>query len=132
MCTPYTYFSRYVPESTFKVIAENKNQYSVKTTLHNVNTTANEVRKLFGMHILMGVIHLPRVMLYWNPMMKVSLISETMTEKPFFKLRNNLHIVAEDSGFDSEDRLWKVRPFLELIRKRCLELLNRNAQSMSK
>lgn len=47
--------------------------------------------------------------------MKVLLISETMTEKRFFKLSNNLHIVAEDSGFDSEDRLWKVRPFLELI-----------------
>ncbi|KAH7959422.1 hypothetical protein HPB49_010999 [Dermacentor silvarum] len=43
--------------------------------------------------------------------MKVSLISETMTEKCFFKLRNNLHIVAEDSGFDSEDRLWKLRPY---------------------
>ncbi|KAH7958989.1 hypothetical protein HPB49_007064 [Dermacentor silvarum] len=121
-CTPYTYFSRYVPESIFKVIAENTNQYIVKTTLHNVNTTSNEVRKLFGMHILMGVIHLPRVRLYWNPMMKVSLISETMKEKHFFKLRNNLHIVAKDSGFDSKDRLWKVRPFLELIRKRCLEL----------
>ncbi|KAL3190274.1 hypothetical protein MRX96_019812 [Rhipicephalus microplus] len=45
-----------------------------------------------------------------------------MTEKRFFKLRNNLHIVPEDFGFDSEDRLWKVRPFMELIRKRCLEL----------
>ncbi|KAH8020992.1 hypothetical protein HPB51_011359 [Rhipicephalus microplus] len=109
-------------DGTTRVIAENTNQYSVKTTRHNVNTTATEMRKLFGMHILMGVVHLPRVRLYWNPMMKVPLISETMTKKRFFKLRNNLHIVPEDSGFDSEDRLWKVRPFLELIRKRCLEL----------
>ncbi|KAL1485319.1 hypothetical protein MTO96_032035 [Rhipicephalus appendiculatus] len=54
--------------------------------------------------------------------MKVPLISETMTEKRFFKLRNNLHIVAENSDFRSEDCLWKVHPFLELIRKRCLEL----------
>lgn len=121
-CTPYMYFSRYVPESIFKVIAENTNLYSVQSTLHNVNTTADEMRKLFGMHILMGVVHLPRVRLYWHPIMKVPLISETMTEKRFFKLRNNLHIVAEDSDFHSEDRLWKVRPFLELIRKRCLEL----------
>ncbi|XP_065292667.1 piggyBac transposable element-derived protein 3-like [Dermacentor albipictus] len=121
-CTPYMYFSRYVPESVFKVIAENTNLYSVQSTLHNVNTTADEIRKLFGMHIMMGVVHLPRVRLYGNPMMKVPLISETMTEKRFFKLRNNLHIVPEDSDFHSEDRLWKVRPFLELIRKRCLEL----------
>ncbi|KAH9360153.1 hypothetical protein HPB48_009585 [Haemaphysalis longicornis] len=54
------YFSRYVPESILKVIAENTNLYSVQSTLHNVNTTANEMRKLFGMHILMGVVHLPR------------------------------------------------------------------------
>lgn len=32
-----------------------------------------------------------------------------------------MNIVPEDSGFDSGDRLWKVGPFLELIRKRCLE-----------
>lgn len=121
-CGPYVYFSRYMPESIFKVIAENTNLYSVQSTLQNVNTTADEIRKLFRMHILMGVVHLPRVRLYWDTMMKVPLISETMTEKHFFKLRNNLHIVAEDSGFNSNDRLWKVRPFLELIRKRCLEL----------
>lgn len=54
MCTPYMYFSRYVPESIFKVIAENTNLYSVQSTLHNVNTTADEMRKLFGMHILHG------------------------------------------------------------------------------
>nr|XP_037291023.1 piggyBac transposable element-derived protein 3-like [Rhipicephalus microplus] len=121
-CTPYTHFLRYGPESIFRVIAEHTNQYSVKTTLHNVNTTATEMRKLFGMHILMGVVHLPRVRLYWNPMIKVPLISKTMTEKRFFKLRNNLHIVLEDSGLDRKDRLWKGRPFLRLIRKRCLKL----------
>lgn len=54
--------------------------------------------------------------------MKVPPISETMMEKSFFKLRNSLHIVAEDSDFPSEDRLWKVCPFLDLIQKRCFEL----------
>ncbi|XP_075533432.1 uncharacterized protein LOC142566370 [Dermacentor variabilis] len=48
-CTPFVYFSRYVPESVFKVIAENTNLCSVQSTLHNVNTTADEIRKLFGM-----------------------------------------------------------------------------------
>lgn len=121
-CTPHTYFSRYVPESIFKCMAEQTNLYSVQETHNNVNTTADEIRKLFGIHILMGVIALPRVRLYWDPIMKVPLISETMSEKRFFKLRNTLHIAAEAPGEQNDDRLWKVRPFLDQIRQRCLEL----------
>lgn len=119
--TPYTYFSRYVPESIFACIAKSTNLYSVHTSHVNVNTTPDEMRKLFGMHILMGVVSLPRVRLYWDRLMRVPMISETMSEKRFFKLRNNLHATVDEPS-DCQDRLWKVRPLLDQIRARCLEL----------
>ncbi|KAM7282123.1 piggyBac transposable element-derived protein 3 [Ixodes scapularis] len=119
--TPLTYFSRYVPQSVFKGITEATNEYSVLTSHTNVNTSPDEVWKLVGMHVLMGVISLPRVRLYWDNTAKVPLISETMTPKRFFKLRNNLHIAVSEPS-DCQDKLWKVRPFLDSIRARCLDL----------
>ncbi|XP_040061350.1 piggyBac transposable element-derived protein 3 [Ixodes scapularis] len=79
------------------------------------------MRKLFGMHILIGVMSLPHVRLYWDRLMRVPMISETMSEKRFFKLRNNLHATVDEPS-DCQDRLWKVRPLLDQIRARCLEL----------
>lgn len=119
--TKLTYFSRYVPQSVFKGITEATNEYSVLTSHTNVNTNPDEVRKLVGMRVLMGVISLPRVRLYWDNTAKVPLISETMTAKRFFKLRNNLHIAVSEPS-DCQDKLWKVRPFLDSIRARCLDL----------
>lgn len=121
MHMPLTYFSRYVPQSVFKCLTEVTNEYSVLMSHINVNTSPDEVRKLVGMHLLMGVILLPQVRLYWDNTAKVPLISETMTAKWFFRLRNNLHIAVSEPP-DCQDRLWKVRPFLDSIRERCLEL----------
>lgn len=59
-------FSRWLPTTLISV-----HSGSVQSTLHNMNTTVDKIRKLFEMHILMGVVHLPPVNLYWNPMMKV-------------------------------------------------------------
>lgn len=114
--TRLTSFSKHQQDSIFKVIPEQANHHSVQTTLLNADTTAEEITKLFGRHVLMGVVALPRVRLYWDPSMTVPLICDTMTEKRFLKLRNNLHVVAEDSNQGSSDRLWKVRPFLHQIR----------------
>ncbi|KAG0424948.1 hypothetical protein HPB47_027873, partial [Ixodes persulcatus] len=58
--TPLTYFSRYVPQSVFKGITEATNEYSALTSHTNINTSPDEVRKLVEMHVLMGVISLPR------------------------------------------------------------------------
>lgn len=96
--TPFNYFSRYVPQSVFKCLTDSTNLYSVQQCQVSVNTNPDEMRKLFGMHVLMGVIPHPRVRMYWQSTARVALISETMTAKRFFKLRNNLHAARTDFG----------------------------------
>ena len=48
-----------------------------------------------------------------------------MMRNRFFKLKNHLTIVDNNSVSEddkTDDRLWKVRPFIERVRKTCLKL----------
>lgn len=57
--------------------------------------------------------------------MAVSAISDTMTRDCFFQIRSNLCCQIEDDVTDNDkkpERLWKVAPFVEMVRKGCLSL----------
>ncbi|XP_014674623.1 PREDICTED: piggyBac transposable element-derived protein 2-like [Priapulus caudatus] len=63
--------------------------------------------------------------MYWQQRTRVPAISDTMPRDRFFKIRNYLKVVDNNAVTDNEteaDRLWKVRPFLEKIRKTCVAL----------
>lgn len=59
--TPFNCFSRYVPQSMFKYLTDITNLNSVQQCQVSVNRNPDAMRKLFGMHVLMGVIPHPRV-----------------------------------------------------------------------
>lgn len=105
MPSPYAYFSHYVPKSVFIELAEKTNRYSVLQKGKSVSTDEQEIRKLIGLHLVMGVMRL-----YWKPEMNTTLVASTeLSCSRFEKLRNNLHIV-DTTQPDPDDRLWKVRP----------------------
>lgn len=93
--TSLEYFSRDIPEFIFAKFSEATNVYSVRQTLSNISSNPAEIRKLFGMHIMVGVNPLSRVRLYWDSTLRNNPMADTMSEKRFFKLRNNLHITVD-------------------------------------
>lgn len=121
--TPLQYFKTYFSDQLFEqfvsytnLYAEQNNRVSFKPT----NTA--EIRSLFGLHMLMGYIKLPRVKMYWSAEMNLQTFKTTMTCDRFFQLRNNLHIVNNlERPTDCEDKLFKVRPLLDAIRNRLLQ-----------
>lgn len=48
------------------------------------------------------------------------MFADTMSVNRFMKIRNNLHFVVDKPSTD--DRLWKVRPIIDHVMKRCHEL----------
>ena len=118
--SPFEYFKRYIDTDMYDLAAEQTNLYSLRESGHNVSTTSTEIRQLFALHILIGVLKFPRLRMYWSDATRIPIIANTMSVNRFMKLRTNLHVVVEKPATD--DRLWKVRPVIERVMKRCHEL----------
>ena len=61
---------------------------------------------------------------YWSKKYKHPIISQTMTRNRFFAIRSNLKVIDDKvvTSKEKQDKLWKVRPLLNNIHKRCLEI----------
>lgn len=73
------------------------------------------------MFILMGLHPLPSIDLYWSSddFFRVNELASVMTCKRFKKILENLHVndnsKAPQRGAPDYDKLFKIRPLLELI-----------------
>ncbi|XP_067940672.1 piggyBac transposable element-derived protein 3-like [Watersipora subatra] len=84
-----------------------------------------EIKKFFGMSLIMGCINMKRLRMYWSKKTRVPIIANSMSRTRFFKIRNNLKVVDNFLVNEHEkkvDRLWKVRPFVEQIRTACAQV----------
>lgn len=121
--SPLHYFERYIDELQFQKIAEFTNIYALQKNNVFKPTDSDEIKSLFGLHIAIGCLKFPQVRLFWNSSLRINLFHETMTRDRFFQLRTNLHCVNNlEQPPTCNDRLYKVRPLYEAIRKRCTEL----------
>lgn len=123
--SPLEYFHRYIPKDFFETLSFYTNMYATQKDVPNWKAThAAEIEILFGLHMAMGNIKFSQLHMYWGNDFPMPLFSESMTKKRFSSLRNNLHMIDNLSRpKDDTDRLFKVRPIIESVRKRCRELI---------
>ncbi|KAL3218441.1 hypothetical protein MRX96_005947 [Rhipicephalus microplus] len=90
------------------------------------------MKKLAGIHMLMGLLGLPRAKLYWSRISAVPLVTETMTRDRFSELRGMLHFVdlSQTTDAQTENKLFRAEPIIESFRKACLELPRPKAVSV--
>lgn len=121
---PIDYFSKYITESLYEDLTFNTNLYAVRNEVRNFKPcTSTEIKIFLGLHIIMGNLKFPRIRLYWDSSLDMKIFLENMTRDRFFQIRNNLHIIDNNSiPQNNTDRLIKVRPLYDMVRKRCLEL----------
>ncbi|KAH9374626.1 hypothetical protein HPB48_014673 [Haemaphysalis longicornis] len=119
---PPEYFFRCITDDIFEEIARCTNIYSLQTSGAILGTTPEEVKTFFRMLIIMGTLKFPRIRMYWNPATQIPSVSEAMSVNRFFRLRSALHVTEPDANHSGTDKFWKVRPLLDAVRKRCLEL----------
>ena len=118
------YFEKYITHDIISIMTTCTNQ-KVLLTGKNLRLTECELRKFIGMNLLMSIIKFPWIKLYWDRNYGYAAISSVMTRDRFFSIRNNLKVVDDNLIPQNErlkDKLWKVRPLLDSVRKRCLEL----------
>ncbi|KAH7943427.1 hypothetical protein HPB52_008150 [Rhipicephalus sanguineus] len=98
----------------------------------SVRTSPAEMKKLAGIHTLMGLLGLPRARLYWSRITAVPLVTGNMTRDRFFELRRMLHFVdlSQTTDAQTENKLFRAEPIIESFRKACLELPRPKAVSV--
>ena len=120
--SPMIFFQKYFTLELLQLMVDNTNLYAVQKQKKFAPTTVLEMKTFVGIHIVMGNCHYPRIRCYWQPHLKIPLVSDNMTVNRFFQLRQNLHFVNIEQKPDNNDRFWKIRPLYETIRTRCLSL----------
>lgn len=120
---PIHKFFEYLPLQFWEEFAEQTNLYSTQQRdLRSVKTTANELLKFVGLSVAMGTLKYPQTRMYWSRNFGQPLFTDTMNRDRFFELRNYLHFADNNTKRDGNDKLFKVSPFLDFIRKKCITL----------
>ena len=129
--TPMDYFDLFFTNEIISMIVDQTNLYSTQKHGKCVNTNANEMRRFFGMHLLMGIVKLPAYTLYWSNNVRYPPVADVMLLKRFESLKRSIHVV-DNTIFDkdSDDKLFKIRPLLEAVRNECIKVKPEEYQSV--
>lgn len=83
--TPLQYFLEYFDENYFEQISYFTNLYAIqKFQTRFKPTSADEIKIVIGIHIIMGSLKLPRIRMYWEKDTRVPLVADNMTRDRFF------------------------------------------------
>lgn len=94
-----------------------------QNTQNWTKTTESGMKVFTGIHLMIGIIRLPRIIMYWQPHYKVNIIAVNMTKNGFFQLRTHFHVQDNLSNpSDNSYKFFKIRPLYNSIKKRCNEL----------
>ena len=124
------FFTLYFDEAVWDLLVTETNRYAtqIRTPLSSArcrpwtDTTVSEMKAFFGILIIMGVVHLPRLEMYWQKQHSLIQVPEIPKIMPFVRFEQIwrfLHLCDSSqqipAGQPGHDRLFKVRALLDLL-----------------
>ena len=120
-------FQSFIPNDMIDLIVDETNRYAAsKPSKRNPlkrrydiewkDVSSAEVKVVFELCILMGVVQKPVIKLYWSTkaMLATPFYSEVMPRDRFLQILSNMHF-ANNADDDGSDRLFKIRKVVEAI-----------------
>lgn len=86
------------------------------------NTNVQEIELLLGMYLRMGIVQMNNIRMYCETDIRYGPFADFMSRNRFQTLLSVTHFVNNDTEDDKKDKLWKLRPFLNMLRDQCLLL----------
>ncbi|XP_025162453.1 piggyBac transposable element-derived protein 4-like [Harpegnathos saltator] len=117
----------YISNETNKYYSQNFNRRKLdKKNAKFVDVTAPELRKWFGLAILMGIVKKARIDDYWstNPLIDTPIFRKTMSRNRFRQILSFLHFSDNNNKPDNADRLFKVQSIIDYFSKKFKENFN--------
>ncbi|XP_047105102.1 piggyBac transposable element-derived protein 2-like [Schistocerca piceifrons] len=121
--TPYQFFKHIFPCKLFDLIVEESHRYSVQCNPDRpIDLSCDDIKKFIGICLVMSIVHVPNTRDYWGEVTGTHLIKTTMTVNQYEQIRKFLHFNDNSAmiprGEKGHDRLFKIRPIIELMRSR--------------
>ena len=123
---PIQYFSTYFTHEMIDLIRTQSTLFASQNRTV-LNTNVAEVCKLLGILIKMGIIDLPRYMMYWSKDFRVNSVADIIGRNRFQTLLMYLHfadnsqiVTARDDP--AYDPLAKIHPLLDMLQEQCIKL----------
>lgn len=122
--SPLTYFLKYVPDSLFDEMVQFTNLYAEQNETKKWKpTNKDEIQKFIGLHVWMGNIKIPRIEMYYSRQLDLKIFIDSIPLYRFYQLRTNFHVMDVQSiSPQCTDKFIRVRPLMNAVRRRCLEL----------
>lgn len=84
---PIDFFKNYFSDETCEQFALHTNEYAVQQNVKNfLPTNSSEIKILFGLHMLMGIIKLPRVKMYWSSLFDLQIFKTKHDMRAIFSV----------------------------------------------
>ena len=116
--TPLQCYKYFMSDDIMEEIARQTTLYSVQTRPDKpVSITRKDIDKFIGILFHMSITRLPRTRMYWSPQSRIPCVADTMTVNKFEMLKRFLHF--SDNEQIVEDRVGKIRPLVDHIRRKC-------------
>ena len=123
--TPFQYFQRFWDNEIRKYLTEQTNLYSMQETGKSINVTGDEIEVFFGIQMTMAIVRMSQYEMYWSPEFRYDKIRSAMTLKRYQLIRRFIHANDNTKKTNPEnvnDKLFKVRPLLDLVRNNCIKV----------
>ena len=122
--TPLDYLYMLLGLDIFHTIADQSNLYASQKGVPGYHTTPEEIAAFLGINIAMGIVNLPTVREYWstNPILCHPWFGQVMSRDRFYNINRYLHFNDNnDQVHFNHDKLFKIRPVIELVQKTFVE-----------
>ena len=131
---PLQYFQHFVTQEMLELVLEHTNIYSVQKHGKCINTSVKKLEQVLGMYFKMGLVEMPSLKMYWANETRYPAVADVMSRNRFQFLLRTIPFVDNESISDEEknDRIWRIKPFLEMFRQQCLQVTPVQEQSVDK
>lgn len=125
--TPMNFFKLLFTTEALDLIYDQSKLYAEQIDPGKANSiTRDDITKFIGVIIYMSVVQLPSTRHYWREGTYIEKVASTMTCNKFEEIKRFLHFFDKTKELsrsnENYDKLQKIRPFLDVVRKQLLKI----------
>ncbi|XP_012157862.1 piggyBac transposable element-derived protein 3-like [Ceratitis capitata] len=131
---PVDYFSQFFDDRCIDLITQQTDLYGLQKLGIELKSTKVDIQRYIGTLLYLGVIKLPQFKMAWSQNLKLTAITDSLSRNRFEKIKQCLHFndnskqpKKEDSNYD---KLYKIRPLLDIVRENFNNLPQEEHQSV--